>query len=117
MGVLVSFAVPLFEKGCVFLFCSYIRVSKLFFKISKIIATPVSNLTVLEAHNEFQKLTHLIATKNEELLSGGCGKATGDKFIDKIKELSPLYTQMSQLCRRLNIPWPIKLWWPPHFKH
>ena len=63
-------------------------------------ATPVSNLTHDEAHDEFQKLTDLIATQNEELLSGECGKATGDKFIDKVQELSPLYTRMSQLCRR-----------------
>ena len=79
-------------------------------------ATPVSNLTQDQAHNEFRKLTDLIAAKNEELLSGECGKATGDKFIDKVKELSPLYTQMSQLCRRLNLPWPTKLWRPPYFK-
>ena len=72
-------------------------------------ATPVSNLTVLEAHDEFQKLTDLIAAKNEELMSAKCGKATGDKFIDKVKELSPLYARMSQLCRRLNLPWPTKL--------
>ena len=52
-------------------------------------ATPVSNLTRDQAHDEFRKLTDLIATKNEELLSGECGKATGDKFIDKVKELSP----------------------------
>ena len=76
-------------------------------------------VSVTEVHNKFQKLTDLIATKNEELLSGRCGKATGDrsKFIDKVKELSPLYARMSQLCRRLNLPWPTKLWQPPHFKH
>ena len=98
-----------------FLICSYLRVSK--FEISKIMATPVSNLTFQEAHDELQKLTGLIATKNEELLSGECGKATGDKFIDKVQELSPLYARISQLCRRLNLPWLTKLWWPPYFKH
>ena len=80
-------------------------------------ATLVSNLTVPEAHDEFRKLTDLIAAKNEELMSGECGKATGNKFIDKVKELFPLYAQMSQLCRRLNLPWPTKLWQPPYFKH
>ena len=80
-------------------------------------ATLVSNLTRDEAHNKFQKLTDLIAAKNEELLLGECGKVTGDKFIDKVQELSPLYTQMSQLCRRLNLPWPTKLWRPPYVKH
>ena len=73
-----------------FLVCSYFRVSK--FKISKILATPVSNLTVSEAHDEFGTLTDLIAAKNEELLLGEFGEATGDKFIDKIRELSPLYS-------------------------
>ena len=80
-------------------------------------ATPVSNLTCNEAQDEFQKLTNLIAMKNEEMLSGECGKATGDKFIDKVQELSPLYVLMSQPCRRLNLPWPTKFWWPPYFKH
>ena len=47
-------------------------------------STPVNNLTVDEAHAEFSKLTGLIATKNEELLSGGYGEATGDKFIAKV---------------------------------
>ena len=80
-------------------------------------ATPVSNLTWDQAHDESQKLTDLIAAKNKELLLGECGKATGDKFIDKVQELSPLYAQMSQLCRRLNLPWLTKLWWSPYFKH
>ena len=69
-----------------FWFCSYFRVFK--FKISKIMATPVDNLTVSEAHDEFGKLTDLIAAKNEELLLGEYGEATGDKFIAKVQELS-----------------------------
>ena len=60
--------------------------------------TPVNNLTVDEAQAEFSKLTDLIAAKNEELL-GEYGEATGDKFIVKVQELSPLYACMSQLCR------------------
>ena len=80
-------------------------------------ATPVDNLTVSEAHDEFGKLTDLIAAKNEELLSGEYGEATGDKFIAKVQELSQLYARMSQLCRRLNLLWPKNLWRPPYFKH
>ena len=80
-------------------------------------STPVNNLTRDEAHAEFSKLTDLIATKNEELLSGEFGEATGDKFIAKVQELSPLYARMSQLCHWLNLPWPTELWWPPYFKH
>ena len=54
-------------------------------------ATPVSNLTRDQAHDEFRKPINPIATKNEELLLGECRKATGNKFIDKVQELSPLY--------------------------
>ena len=79
--------------------------------------TPVDNLTHDEAHAEFSKLMDLIATKNEELLSGEFGEATGDKFIVKVQELSPLYACMSQLCRQLNLLWPKNLWRPPYFKH
>ena len=79
--------------------------------------TPINNLTVDEAHAEFSKLTDLIAAKNEELLSGEYGEATGQKFISKVQELSPLYAHMSQLCRCLNLPWPKNLWRPPYFKH
>ena len=80
-------------------------------------STLVNNLTHDEAHAEFSKLTDLIAAKNEELPSGNFGEATGDKFITKIQELSPLYARMSQLCRQLNLPWPTNLWRPPYFKH
>ena len=80
-------------------------------------ATPVSQLTSQQAHNEFCKLTDLIATKNEELMSGEFGEAGGSKFLAKISELTPIYACMSQLCKRLNLPWPTKLWQPPHFKH
>ena len=79
--------------------------------------TPVNNLTRNKAHAEFSKLTDLIAAKNEELLSGEFSEATGDKFIMKIQELSPLYACMSQLCCQLNLPWPTNLWRPPYFKH
>ena len=56
-----------------------------------IMATPVSNLTVAEAHNEFGVLIDHIATKNEELMSGKYGEAGSTDFIAKIQELAPLY--------------------------
>ena len=80
-------------------------------------ATPVNNLTHDEVHAEFGKLTNAIAAKHEELLSGEFGEVTGDKFKAKVQELSPLYAQMSQLCKQLNFPWPKNLWQPPYFKH
>ena len=80
-------------------------------------ATPVSQLTSQQAHDEFRKLTDLITTKNEELMSGEFGEAEGSKFFAKISELASIYACMSQLCKRLNLPWPTKLWRLPHFKH
>ena len=80
-------------------------------------ATPVSQLTSQQAHDEFCRLTDLIAAKNEELMSGEFGEAGGSKFLAKISELAPIYAHMSQLCKRLNLPWPTKLWRLPHFKH
>ena len=52
--------------------------------------TTVNNLIRDEAYAEFSKLTNAIATKHEELLSGEYGEATGDKFKDKVQELSML---------------------------
>ena len=80
-------------------------------------ATPFSQLTSQQAHDEFRKLTDLIAAKNEELMSGEFGEAGGSKFLAKISELTPIYACMSPLYKRLNLPWPTKLWWLPHFKH
>ena len=80
-------------------------------------ATPVSQLTSQQTHDEFRKLTDLIAAKNKGLMSGEFAEAGDSKFLAKISELAPIYAHMSQLCKRLNLPWPTKLWWPPHFKH
>ena len=80
-------------------------------------ATPVDQLTVQEAHAEFDKDMSHIAAIDEKLVSGNAGDADSETFSKKIKELAPLYAQISQLCKRLNIPWPSKLWRPPHFKH
>ena len=80
-------------------------------------ATLVSQLTSQQAHDKFHKLTDLIAAKNKELVSGEFGEAGGSKFLAKISELTPIYACMSQLCKRLNLLWPTKLWQLPHFKH
>ena len=80
-------------------------------------ATPVNNLTHDKVYAEFGKLTNAIAAKHEELLLGEFGEATSDKFTAKVQELSPLDTRMSELCKRLNLPWPKNLWRPSYFKH
>ena len=72
-------------------------------------ATPVSNLTVAEAHHEFGVLIYRIATKNEELMSGKYGEAGSAVFIAKVQELAPLYSRLCQLCKKLNLPWPEQL--------
>ena len=48
--------------------------------------------TTPSAHAEFSKQ------------SGEFGEATGDKFKANVQELSALYAQMSELCKRLNLP-------------
>ena len=78
-------------------------------KSNKIMATLVSQLTSQQAHDEFRKLTDLNAAKNEELMSGEFGEAGGSKFLAKNLELAPIYVRMSQLCKRLNLPWPTKI--------
>ena len=80
-------------------------------------ATPVSNLTVAEAHYEFGVLIGRIAAKNEELMSSKYDEAGSADFIAKIQELAPLYSRLCQLCKKLNLPWPEHLWQPPFFKH
>ena len=80
-------------------------------------ATPVDQLTVQEAHAEFDKVMSRIAAIGEKLVSGNAGDADCEIFSEKIKELAPLYARITQLCKKLNIPWPSKLWRPPHFKH
>ena len=79
-GILFSFSVPLLEKGCVFLLI--FENFQIIFKITLYdLATPVSSLTVLEAHREFGKLTNSVTTRNDELLSGKYGEAGSDQFI------------------------------------
>ena len=80
-------------------------------------ATPVGNLTVDEAHAEFSKLVDQITAINEKLQSGEFSEATSGPFIVKVQELASLFARISQLCQRLNIPMPKRLWRMPYFKH
>ena len=76
---MIRFFISSFRKGRVF---GFARISE--YLNSKLVRSPVNNLTCDEAHAEFSKLTDLIAAKNEELLSSEFGEATGDKFIVKV---------------------------------
>ena len=80
-------------------------------------ATPVSNLTVDEAHAEFSKLIDQITAIDEKLKLGKFGEATSAPFIAKVQELASLFARISQLCQWLNIPMPKQLWQMPYFKH
>ena len=71
-GVLVSLAVSLFGKGFVLIFAHIFRALtlKIVSNLLLIMATPVCNLTVDEAHAEFSKLVDQITTMDEKLQSG-----------------------------------------------
>ena len=57
--------------------------------------TPVSNVTVDEAHAEFSKLVDQITTIDEKLQSGEFGEATSAPFIAKVQELASLFAHIS----------------------
>ena len=86
-------------------------------KLVLIMATPVGNLTVNEAHAEFSKLVDQITAIDEKLQSGEFSEATSGPFIIKVQELASLFVHISQLCQWLNILMPKRLWQMPYFKH
>ena len=69
-------------------------------------SVPVSHLTVEEAHKEFNSLVDRIAAKYEQLDSREFGAVGTPAFNVKSAELAVLFTCMSQLCQRLNLPMP-----------
>ena len=76
----------------------------LFFIVS--MSVPVSNLTVEEAHKEFNSLADRIVAKYEELDSGEFGAVGTPAFNAKSTELAILFAHMSQLHQKLNLPIP-----------
>ena len=106
-GVLVTFAVPLIEIRRVLALLVFKSVFQNFlFQIRSVMATPVGNLTNDEAHAEFSKLVERITNLDQELQSGNFGAAGCDTFNQKVHELVVMFTHVSQLCKRLNIPMP-----------
>ena len=59
---------------------------------------PCSNLTVEEAHKEFNSLADRITAKYEQLDSGEFGAVGTPAFNAKSAELAILFACMSQLC-------------------
>ena len=78
---------------------------------------PVSQLTVEQAHREFNSLVDKIAVKYEQLDSGEFGAVDTSGFNVKSAKLACLFAHTSQLCQRLNLPMPTQLHRLPFFNH
>ena len=78
---------------------------------------PVFLMTVQEAHNEYDSLTDQIRAKYEQLDSGNYGAVGTPAFNAEACELANLLAHVSQLCTKLNLPTPKKLYRPTFFKH
>ena len=73
------------------------------------LSIPVSQLTVEQAHKEFNSLADKIVAKSEQLDSSKCGAVGIPGFNTKSAKLACLFAHMSQLCQRLNLPMPAQL--------
>ena len=82
-----------------------------------IMSIPLSQLTVEQAHKEFNSLVDKIAAKYEQLDSGEFMAVGTPAFNVKSAELIVLFACMSQLCQRLNLLMPAQLHMLPLFKH
>ena len=82
-----------------------------------IMSVPVSQLTVEQAHKEFNSLADKISAKYEQLDSRKFGAVGKSGFNAKSPELAVLLACMSQLCQRLNLPMPAQLHRLSFFKH
>ena len=68
------------------------------------ITVPVSQLTVEQAHEEFNSLADKIAAKYEQLDSSKFKAVGTPAFNAQSAKLASLFAHMSQLCQRLNLP-------------
>ena len=78
---------------------------------------PVYLLTVQEAHKEDNSLVDQIQANYEQLDSGEFGAVGTPAFDTEACRLANIFACMSQLCQRLNLPTPKKLYRPTFFKH
>ena len=77
-------------------------------------SVPLTQLTVEEAHKEFNSLVDRIATKYESNKFGAVGIPG---FNAKSAKLAVLFAHMSQLCQRLNLSMSAQLHRLLFFKH
>ena len=61
-------------------------------------------MTVQEAHKEYNSLTDQIRAKYEQLDSGKYGAVGSLAFNVEACELANLFTHVSQLCQKPNLP-------------
>ena len=80
-------------------------------------SVPVIQLTVEEADKEFNSLVDRIGAKYQQLDSGEFGAVGMPAFNAKSAKLAVLFTCMSQLCQKLNLPMPAQLYRLPFFNH
>ena len=78
---------------------------------------PVTQLTVEEAHKEFNSLADRTAAKYKQLDSWEFGTVGTPVFNTKSAKLTILFAHMSQLCQRLNLPLPAQRHRLQFFKH
>ena len=71
-------------------------------------------MTVQEAHKEYNSLTDKIRTKYH---SGKFGSPGTPAFDAEAYELANLLAHVSELCIKLSLPTPKKLYRPTVFKH
>ena len=80
-------------------------------------SVPVTQLTIEEAHKEFNSLVDRIGAKSEQLDSSEFGAVGTLAFNMTSAELAVLFACMSQLCQRLNLTMPAELHRLPFIKH
>ena len=77
---------------------------------------PVYLLTVQQVHKEYNSLADQIQAKYGQLDSGEFGVVGNPAINAEACELANLLACVSQLCQKLNLPPPKKLYRPIFFK-
>ena len=77
----------------------------------------VFSMTVQEALKEYSSLTDQIRAKYEQLDSGEFGSPGNPAFNAEACKLANLLARVSQLCTKLNLLTPKKLYRLMFFKH
>ena len=82
-----------------------------------IMSTLVNQLTIEQAHKEYNSLVDKIAAKYQQLNSGEFRVVGNLGFNAKSAKLASLIAHMKQLCQKLHLPMPTQLHRLLFFKH